>query len=140
MLAVSISAVSREQRDDDLRSKRPDDRHDILEQGVARPCGPHGRIILGVTEVVGAREILVRLVPLPFGENFGGAHHPEQHLALSPIHVDAVFAARERQVRRLDMAAEREPGNERVVFVVWVRADDQHSRGGPDACGLLSPV
>ena len=45
----------------------------------------------------------------------------------------------EREVGGLDMAAQREPGDERVVFIVGMRADDQHARSPDVRGGLVAP-
>ena len=40
MLAFTIGAVARKQRDDDVRSERAHDRYDVSENRIARPIGP----------------------------------------------------------------------------------------------------
>ena len=139
MLAFTIGAVARKQRDDDVRSERAHDRYDVSENRIARPIGPDDGVVLGVSKIVGASEVLMCAIALSFREELSGADHSEEDLALAAHEVHAVLAAVEREIGGLDMAAQREPGDERVVFIVGMRADDQHACRRSDGRCLVAP-
>src|SRR6185437_13576182 len=139
VLPVVIRAVRREKRDHDLRPKGANRRHDVPEQGIVRPGRERNGIIARVAEIVGAGEVLMRAIALSFGEQLGGAHHAEERSALVADQVDAVLSARERQIRRLDVPAEGEPRDQRVVFIVGVGADDHDAGDGAGGGGLGAP-
>ena len=128
MMPVSVARRPAEHRDDDLRPEGAHHRHDVAQDRVLRPVRVRLLGRLREAEVVRAREELPPAVDAPRREQLLGADHAEQRPELVADQVLSAVAARERQIRRLDVPPAREPGEELRVLVVGVRADHQHAR------------
>src|SRR4029078_7186795 len=126
MVAVPIPRRAGEHGDDDLRPERSNDGHDILHHRVVWPVLEGLRRALREAEVVRAREVLLCAIDAPSGEQFLCADDAERRPELVADEVLTTIAAGEREVRRLDVTAEREPGDEPRVLVIGMRADHEY--------------
>ena len=95
-------------------------------------------VVLGIAEVVRAREILPAPVQAPGGEQLLGAGHAQLLAELGADQVLAAVAAREREIRRPVSATAREVGDELRVLVVRMRRDVEHAAHRGEAAQLLA--
>ena len=121
-----------------MRPERANHRHHVRQDRILRPVLERLVERLRESEIERAREVLVAAVDAPRGEQLLGANHPEHRAELVADQILPAVAAREREIRRLDVARLGEPGDELRVLVVGVRADHQHARGGAESCDQLA--
>ena len=108
MLPVTVGRRAREDGDDHLRPERAHDRDGVLEQRILRPFAERLVERLREAEVERAREVLTAAIDAARREQLFGADHAEHFAELVADQVLAAVAARERQIRGLDVAALRE--------------------------------
>jgi hypothetical protein len=128
MVAMPVARSAAEHGDDHLRAKGTHDRHHVAQQGIPGPVGVRLLSALAETEIVGAREELSTAVDSTRGEQLLGADHPEQWAELVADEVLSTVAAREREVRGLDLPSAGEPGDELRILVVGMRTDHEDAR------------
>ena len=126
MLAVAVARRAREERDDDLGPEPALDPEGVFEQDLPRPEAQRLVERSREAEVVGAREILARAVDPPRAQQFLRPDQTERNAEVAADQVLTTFAAGQRQVGHLGAHLPRDDGQESVVLVVRVRADDEH--------------
>ena len=137
MMAVSVGARAAPDRVDHLRPERANHGDDVAEHRVTGPVLGRFLGVLGKPKVKCACEILTATVNAPRGEEFFGANRAEWFAEFVADKVLAAIAAREREIRRLDLPPAREPRNGLGVFIVRMRANDEHARRGRESAHQL---
>jgi hypothetical protein len=127
MVAMAVARRPAEHRHDDLRPEGAHHRHDVAQDRVLHPVRVRLLGRLGEAEIVRAREVLPAAVEPPRREQLLGADHPELRSELVADQVLPTVAARQGEIRRLDVLPARQPGEELGVLVVRVSADHQHA-------------
>ena len=84
---------------------------------------------LGEAEIDGAREKLLRSVDAPRRQQLLGADDAQRVALLGADQVLAALAPGERQVSGANLAAAREIGQQRRVFIIRMSGDHQHGAG-----------
>src|SRR5207248_5135012 len=102
------------------------------ENRIARPEAERLLGRLGVAEVVGASEKLLRAVELARREQLLGPDDSQLGPELLADQVLTTFAAGERQIGGLRAHAARQEDEELCVFVVGMRADHQDALVAPE--------
>lgn len=113
--------------------ERADDGNDVAQHELVRPVLERVVGISREAEVVCARIEELRAVHTSRGKRFLRSHGAQRRADLGAENVLSRFAARERQVPRLDTAAAREPRDERRVLVIGMRAEHEHARRNPES-------
>ena len=103
-------------------------------------CSYVSSIVLGESEIERAREVLAAAVDAARGEQLFGADHSERRAELVADQILSAVAAREREIRRLDVPRLGEIGDELRVLVIRMRADHQHARRGAEALRPARPT
>jgi len=110
-----------------VRPESPYDPHHVLENRVGRPQA--GGLVEGprVPEVVRPGEELLGTVQLPGGEQFSGSDDPQRRAQLGTDEVLPPVTARQGEVRRPHAVSTAQERQQRGVFVVGVRRNDENA-------------
>ena len=128
MVAVAVARRAAEHRDDHMRPKGSHHANYVAEDRVARPVLVRVDGVLRESEVERAREELLGAVDAPCRQQLLGANHTQRFAELVADQILPAVAAREGEIRRLDVSSAGEPRDEKRVLVVGMRTDHQHAR------------
>ena len=137
MMSVPIARGAAEHGDDQLWPERAHDAHDIAEHGILRPVFVRFGGGFRESEVVGASEELSRAIGAARRHQLFGTNHAQRFTELIADRILSTVTAREREIRRVGVRATCQPAEQLRVFVVGVRADHEHARGGAQRSGEI---
>src|SRR5438105_4992151 len=138
MMSVSVAWRAAEDRNDHMRTKIPNDAHDIAENRILWPVLVRLFGALREPKIVRAREVLMSAVDAARGEQLLSANRAEGLTELIADEVLATVTPGEREIRRLHLAPTRQPGDELCILVVGMRGDDENPRVHAEAANELS--
>src|SRR5438105_13120617 len=125
MMSVSVAWRAAEDRNDHMRTKIPNDAHDIAENRILWPVLVRLFGALREPKIVRAREVLMSAVDAARGEQLLSANRAEGLTELIADEVLATVTPGEREIRRFHLAPSRQAGEGLFILVVLRRGADE---------------